>query len=83
MDYKKHNLYWGAYVAEDGDYVGLNNSHWIVRKQVGDGMFTNNPKDDGEICLILEDENKPFWSVMSFLGKDEVKELIETLRQYV
>lgn len=83
MGYKKHNLYWGAYVAEEGDYIGLNNSHWVVRRHLGGSTFANDPKASGKTCLILEDNDKPFWSVMSFLGKDEVKELIKALTYYV
>ena len=83
MSYSKHNLYWGAYEEEDGDYIGLNNSHWVVRKHLGDGAFTDSTIAHGEICLILEDENISFWPVMSFISKDEAKELIKTLKCYV
>ena len=84
MSYGKHNLYWGIYKADiKENYVELDSLQWIVRRQAESNYFADEPKSYGEICLILEDKNKSFWPVMSFLEKDEVKRLIKELQRYV
>lgn len=85
-NYSKHNLYWGEYKPQK-DFTGIDEAHWIVRKMttVTDegGIFSSSPNDKGETCLILDDEKNNFWPVMSFLDKEEIKDLIESLKKFI
>lgn len=82
--YAKHNIYWGIYETED-ESARINEAEWIVMKYRGTipgfGVFTADLSQPGRIALILNDGKNEFWAVISFLTKDEVKDLIKKLQK--
>jgi len=81
-DYVKHQLYLNGYIMETFGRVRLPDPcRWIVMEHNGRRQFTNDPRAKGEICLILDDHQRHFWSVMSFLTAGETRELSRQLSQ--
>jgi len=84
MIYKKHQLYLDNYPIQRGTVVQLpEKCSWVVRKYVGQGEFALPDEEiKGSIALILNEnreQDKGFWSVVSFLTKSEAIELIKQL----
>lgn len=85
MAYGKHQFYLDDYPVESGVVKLPDKCNWLVFKHVGSVGFTNNPEEKGDICLILNETRSVsggFWSVMSFLTKDEARELSKALAKY-
>ncbi|MBM4051067.1 MAG: hypothetical protein FJ279_38710 [Planctomycetes bacterium] len=81
-DYVKHQLALTGYKIGAHRLVELPDAcRWIVMKHVGQRKFTKDAHAKGEICLILEDHQRHFWSVMSFLTADEARELSRQLSE--
>ena len=80
--YQKHQLYVDDYQVSEGGKVKIpENCSWRVLKYFGDCNF-GDQEEIGEVALILnEDRGKGhgFWSVISFLTKDEAKDLSDQL----
>jgi len=93
MSYGKHQCYLNSYTVHEGGTVELPDScNWVVMKYVGSaegfGQFTDftDVNDQGKICLILKEarsEGDEFWPVMSFLTKDEARDLDNELKKAI
>jgi hypothetical protein len=84
MKYSKHNLYTENYdVSGHGVCHPPNESEWTVLDHVGEhdegGQFTAIEGKAESICLVLQEEEKEFWPVISFLTPIEARLLAHTL----
>lgn len=83
--YGKNQLYTGLYKIEKGGKVELpEDCHWKVLKFQGSSRFCLDPLEEGEIALVLEDDietEKKFWPLISFLTKEEARDLKEELEK--
>lgn len=82
MAYCKHQLYLDDYEIKSGVVRLPDKCEWIVMKHVVSGDFTDDPDEDGGVCLILSEtrsETRGFWAVMSFLTRSEVEKLRDQL----
>jgi len=83
--YKKHNIYTTKYKVVKNKFIVPKSAKWIVLKYLGYsppyGNFIKEKLKDKEdiLALILDDETNNFWTVISFLTKDEAKELCSQL----
>lgn len=80
--YKKNQLYKGYYKMDSGGEITLpDKCEWQVRKYMG-GCAFGDISDGGEIALLLHEDygdGGGFWSVISFLTKEEAFRLAQTL----
>lgn len=82
--YAKHNIYLGAYGI---NVVARLPTHleWKVFKyerysrEHGGGKFNPNLSAEGEIAMVLVDEQLSFWPIISFLSPEEARKLGEQL----
>lgn len=80
--YRKNQLYKGYYKLDRSGEIKLpDKCEWQVRKYTGDSMF-GDISDGGEIALLLHEDygnGGGFWSVISFLTKEEAFNLAQSL----
>jgi hypothetical protein len=86
--YEKHNLYTRVYrLDEFGRVVGIpRDAKWMAMAFEGysNGLGHFNPEGKGDIVvLILNDEQNSFFPVISFLTKDEARQLAHDLLKIV
>jgi hypothetical protein len=88
IGYRKHNIYLGNYeVDQHGILLDISeDSQYVVKKYMGNneygGVFNDSSQSIGKVCIILQDLEKDFWSVISFLDPDEAIELGRELIQF-
>ena len=78
--YGKHNIYVKTYELDEHKSVSISDAKWIVCSYEGykDGVGIFNPHPDGKadiVALILNDEEKQFFPVISFLTREEALKL--------
>ena len=81
--YQKNQLYRGNYpMSKYGEIKLPDNCRWEVGKYTGNRNWFNEA-DDGIITLLLEEDydgsGNGFWSVISFITKDEARALVKQL----
>lgn len=82
-DYCKHQLYIDGHRIDSQRRVKLPDaSRWIPLTHLGERRFRPENTRGDNICLVLQEDRgagKGFWSVMSFLTKEEAIRLSEQL----
>lgn len=80
MKYARNNLYVGAYEVPEHGWLALDDAQWRVERCdiYTEGLAVDS--DGQQLALILEDEGKHFWPVISLLSLDEAETLYRQLQ---